>query len=73
MAWAYTLARTNHNCPRCGAARDLPCRMPSGRKSQYPHQDRMDQLTTEEWKSCEGEAIAGADWIKRFWPGNKPD
>ena len=46
--FARTLARQNHECPRCGAKKGEACRTPLGRAADI-HVERTSQLTPREW------------------------
>ena len=40
----FTDARNYATCPRCGAAPGDPCQTPKGRRTPYPHDDRVGAL-----------------------------
>ena len=52
--WAFTQARQEIACPRCGAATGEYCKRPSGSQASEPHVERMkayhDRIGREEYK-----------------------
>jgi hypothetical protein len=39
-----TDTRNNTTCPKCKAEPGNPCRSPSGKKTEYPHGERMQEF-----------------------------
>jgi len=52
MAWAFTIAVQEYDCPRCQETRGNFCRTPKGRRARYPHGERTRLLTSEQVDSC---------------------
>lgn len=42
--WMFTDAVQRVGCPNCTAKAGEVCRLPAGRKSRYPHRERLDAL-----------------------------
>ena len=55
--WAYTIARTEYACPKCGVKIGEFCRTPKGKITPSPHGDRVHQLTRQDWDRCKGVAM----------------
>ena len=53
---AFTITRNEIDCPRpsCLAKQSDGCRQPSGRRTQYPHAERVAQMTPAQWARCGG-------------------
>lgn len=39
--WLFTDTRNHTTCPRCNAKPAEQCKQPSGRKTKYPHTERV--------------------------------
>jgi hypothetical protein len=54
--WGFTVATQEIDCPKpsCLAKKGAFCRTPKGRQAQYPHPERMRQMTKAQWERCTG-------------------
>jgi len=63
--WATVIARTEHACPRCGAAKGDPCHTPQGRRKGSPHGERIHLLSRDDWNRCTGKVQSFLDLTAR--------
>jgi len=52
MAWMFTIAYQEYDCPRCKVTKGNFCRTPKGRRARFPHGERTRLLTPEQISSC---------------------
>ena len=64
--WAYSDTVRQHKCPKCGSDPGYECQSPKGRKVWPPHGERVQQLTKEQWKACEGKAYTFDQVLKKL-------
>ncbi len=61
----FTIARNEHECPRCGAKKQEYCHTPKNKRCKTPHTERVLLIPKEEQKRCVGKGVSIDDILNK--------